>query len=175
VDVDIVPPAATPHLLVEAMVQRAPLAGRGVLLARSDAADEILPDALARAGAQVRSVVAYRTIEGPPASLGPVRVALEDPDLGAIIVASGSAVRGLIALLDDQPYSSEAGPGRLLDRARAVPVVSIGPQTTAVARQHDLDVVAEADRPTVRRLVAATLGILGRPPIPSTVASGEER
>jgi uroporphyrinogen-III synthase len=138
------------------------LRGRRVLLARADAASPDLPMALRGAGAVVEDVVAYHTLEAPPESAVAVADALADEDLAAVVVASGSAVRGLMAL------ASDAGLAR---RAVGIPAVSIGPSTTAVARDLGFVTIVEAERPSVEGLAAAVDSIL---PSPST-ASGRPR
>ena len=84
-------------------------------------------------GAVVDDVVAYRTVEGPPQLAPALQGALADPDLAAVVFASGSAVRGLVAL---------AGPDA--QRARGLATFTIGPQTSAVAREHGFTIAAEA-------------------------------
>ena len=49
-------------------------------------------------GAVVDDVVAYRTVSGPEASRRGLMEAIKDPDAEAIVFASGSAVRGIVAL-----------------------------------------------------------------------------
>jgi uroporphyrinogen-III synthase len=61
------------------------------------------------------------------------------PDLAAIVFASGSAVRG---------YTKLGGRTDL-------PAVTIGPRTTAVAREAGFSIVVEAATPNVRDLGAA--------------------
>jgi len=65
--------------------------GKRVALVRASAAATDLPDRLRRRGAIVREVTAYRTVEAPAASAEPLRIALMDADLGAVVFASGSA------------------------------------------------------------------------------------
>jgi uroporphyrinogen III methyltransferase/synthase len=109
------------------------LHGRRVLLARADAATPQLHEALVGAGALVSEAVAYRTIEGPPESRDPLRRALHDR-LDGIVFSSASAVRGLLALLDDGERA----------RAKRIPALCIGPVTAAQARADGfmVDVVA---------------------------------
>lgn len=130
-------------------------AGLRILLARSDAANRDLPDALRAAGAVVEEVVAYRTHEAPDGARGPLLAALADPDTRALVAASGSAIRGARALLDD------AG----LDRLARLPIVSIGPTTSAVVVSLGLTVAAEAITPTLDGLVAA-VAVVAPPPRP---------
>ncbi|HZU15065.1 MAG TPA: uroporphyrinogen-III synthase [Candidatus Dormibacteraeota bacterium] len=127
------------------------LRGARVLLARADAAAPDLPTALRRAGAVVEELAVYHTLEGPPASRPGLRVALADPELAAVVFASGSAARGLL---------------RLAPEARRLPAVTIGPSTTAAARAEGFAVLAEAPRADVEGLVEAVRAALG-PPIRS--------
>ncbi len=161
------------------------LAGRRVLLPRASAAAPELPALLRAAGADVREVVAYETVEGPAASRPALAAALADPLLGAIAVASGSAVRGLVALaaMPDPDAAGPTGPAPDLRAAgptrgaadrgsaspsgletalRALPFVSIGPSTSAVVRRLDLRLAAEAVAPTVDALADAILETLER-------------
>jgi uroporphyrinogen-III synthase len=115
--------------------------GGRVLLARADAAAPDLPDALRARGAHVEELAVYHTVAGPQSSRQAVQAALADPGLTAAIFASGSAVAGLLRL---------GGDG-----ARRLAAVTIGPATTAAARRHGFDVVAEAATPSVEGLVQA--------------------
>lgn len=100
------------------------LAGARVLLARADAATPDLRDALEARGANVRDVVAYRTVEGPASSTPALRAALDGAP-AAVTFTSGSTVRGLLALLD--------GDRARLAAAQRVPAACIGPVTAAEA------------------------------------------
>ena len=72
--------------------------GKRIALVRASAASTDLPDRLRRRGATVEEVTAYRTVEGPRASAEKLRDALADPELAAVLFASGSAVRGFLDL-----------------------------------------------------------------------------
>lgn len=134
---NLVPTTASGAAMAAGMVALEGLAGRRVVLARADAAGSDLPDALRSAGALVEDVAIYRTLEAPAGSAGPLRDALRDSALATIVVASGSAVRGLVRL---------AGPD-LVGRLREVPIASIGPTTSTAVRAAGLRVAAEATRP----------------------------
>lgn len=121
------------------MAQVEPLAGRRVLLARASAASGDLPAVLREAGALVEELAVYRTVEGPESSREPLNRALSDQALATVVFASGSAVRGLLRL-------AESDPRRLL-------AVTIGPSTTAVAREHGFQVAAESERASVEGLM----------------------
>jgi uroporphyrinogen-III synthase len=158
----LVPSDPTSAGVARALLAREDLAGRRILLARADAAASDLPSALRAAGAEIRDVVAYHTVEAPPESAGPLAEALADPGLAGIVVASGSAARGLVRLVRD---------GELVARALATPLVSIGPSTSAVARSLGFVTVIQADRPSpdslaeaVRTAVPATSPVV--PPTP---------
>ena len=74
----------------EGIAEELPLRiGDRVLLARADIADDRLPDALRAAGANVASVVAYRTVEAPGASRGPLADALRSGAIDAFVFSSG--------------------------------------------------------------------------------------
>ena len=113
--------------------------GKRIALVRASAASTDLPDRLRRRGATVEEVTAYRTVEGPAASAEKLRDALADPELAAVIFASGSAVRGFLDL---------GGSARL-------PAITIGPRTTNSARELGFVVMAEADAQSVSGLADA--------------------
>jgi uroporphyrinogen III methyltransferase / synthase len=110
-----------------------------VALVRASAADNVLPDILRRRGAVVEEVTAYRTVEAPTESAHPLQAALTDPDLGAVVFASGSAVRGFVEL---------GGTARL-------PAITIGARTTARARELGFQVIDEAVTQSVAGLADA--------------------
>jgi len=118
--------------------------GKRVALVRASAAATDLPDRLRRRGAIVREVTAYRTVEAPAASVEPLRGALMDPDLAAVIFASGSAVRGFLELGGSTNLAA----------------ITIGPHTSATARENGFTVIAEADIQSVSGLVSAIVRVL---------------
>jgi uroporphyrinogen III methyltransferase/synthase len=118
--------------------------GKRIALVRASAAGEDLPDRLRRRGAAVEEVTAYRTVEGPAASAEMLRVALADPDLGAVVFASGSAVRGFLRL----------------GGSKRVPAITIGPRTTSSARGRGFVVIAQADAQSVSGLADAVASAL---------------
>jgi uroporphyrinogen III methyltransferase/synthase len=115
--------------------------GKRVLLVRASAAAADLASRLRQRGAAVHEIAAYLTIEGPTSAGEPLKAALADVDLAAIIFASGSAVRGFIAL----------------GGTAASPAITIGPRTSALALELGFDVIAEAERQSAQALVAAVL------------------
>jgi uroporphyrinogen-III synthase len=142
--------------LLPALEATESLAGRCVVLPRAGAADGRLPSALRERGADVRVVVAYETVEAPGESRDLLSAALPDPDLRAVVVASGSAVRGLLGLLDLPGSRAEHAAARL----KTLPFVSIGPSTSDEVRRLGLELGAEAATPSVDALADAVLAFL---------------
>lgn len=118
--------------------------GKRVLLVRAAAADPDLPERLRERGAEVDELAAYTTEEGPASSAEPLTVALADVDLSAVVFASGSAVRGFIAL----------------GGTSSVPAITIGPRTTKVARELGFRVIAEAKTRSAAALAAVIVGAI---------------
>lgn len=151
VTVDLVPAESNGAALAQALPD---VGGVRVLLVRASQADRDLPEALRRRGALVDEVTAYETVEGPAESAGELRRALEQKDLAAVVFASGSAVRGFARL---------GGSTRL-------PAITIGPRTSAVARDAGFSVVAEAAGPSVQQLASAVTEA-----IPAVAMPGAQR
>jgi len=122
------------------------LAAQRVLLPRAAVARDLVPVELARRGAQVDVVEAYRTVT--PENAGAQTAQLfgggRKPD--CIAFTSSSTVQNFVAVA-----GAEALAG--------VKVASIGPVTTATARQLGIAVDAEARIFTVNGLVEAVLGL----------------
>jgi len=153
VRVDVVPEVSRGDAITQALhPATGSLADRRVLLPRSSRADGVLPAALLAAGATVDDVVAYRTVEGPPANAPALMDALSDSELQAIVLCSGSAVRGMLALT---ATSAATGATPVQPRIAATPLVSIGRSTSSAIRKAGLLVAVEASQPSVDDLVAA--------------------
>ena len=122
------------------------LAGRRVLLPRAAVARDLVPVELAKRGALVDVVEAYRTVvpEGAAALARATFGAPRKPDF--ITFTSSSTVRNFVDV---------AGAETL----RGVPAVSIGPVTTGAARGLGIEVAAEARVYTIDGLVDALLAI----------------
>ena len=123
---DVVPERSIAEALVEALAE-VEVEGKRVLVARAAEAREVLPDALRERGAQVDVIALYDTVR-------------EDPDPAALELAreadyvtftSSSTVTNLL----------EAIGGEFPADAR---VVSIGPVTSATARDAGLEIHVEA-------------------------------
>jgi uroporphyrinogen III methyltransferase/synthase len=118
------------------------VAGRRVLLPRSNTGRELVADALAERGAHVEAVLAYQTL--PDAGdAEAMRARLREGEIDAVTFTSSSTVRNFHAALglDREPA--------LLD---GVLVACIGPVTAAAAEELGL-----------------TVGIVAEPPIPAFV------
>jgi uroporphyrinogen-III synthase len=119
----LTPPTHSGAALADAIPVRR---GDRVLLPCSDVARSELAAGLGARGAQVESIVAYRTEIGGGGSNLPILLA--DGQIDAISFCSSSAVDGFVARL--------AAEGGELPAALALPVVCIGEPTCATAREH---------------------------------------
>ncbi len=136
---DVVPERFVAEALVEALAH-VEVAQRPVLVARAAEARDVLPDALAERGAKVDVVALYETVR-------------EDPDPEAVEAAQAA---------DYVTFTSSSTVRNLLDAIgdrfpRDARVVSIGPVTSATARELGLEVHAEATRHDPSGLVEALL------------------
>jgi uroporphyrinogen III methyltransferase/synthase len=134
---DVVSERSIAEALLEAL-RGVPVSGRRVLVARAAEARDVLPDALAERGAAVEVLPLYETVADPVAGEWAEAVAHSD----YVTFTSSSTVRFLLQALG----------GTLAPGPR---VASIGPVTTATAREHGLDVAVEASRHDVDGLVEA--------------------
>ena len=118
------------------------LTGKRVMLPQADIAEPHLAEELRGRGADVETVVAYRTIlvEPPMWGILPLRIA------DAVVLASGSACRSLAA-------AGGAGGGAML--------VCIGPKTARVAREVGLKVGLVADETTADGIIQALVDQFG--------------
>ena len=114
-----------------------------VLLPRADIATDTLSDGLRGAGAVLDEVNAYRTIV-PRDAAAKARELLTGDKIDAITFTSSSTVRNLVSLIDGDVAMLEG-----------VKVVSIGPVTSATAKELGVHVDAEAAEHTVSGVVAA--------------------
>jgi uroporphyrinogen III methyltransferase/synthase len=134
---DVVPERSVAEALVEALAG-VEVEGRRVLVARAAEARELLPDALRERGAQVDVVALYETVREDP-DPGTVKLASEADYL--TFTSSSTVTNFLAAVGDDFPAAAR--------------VVSIGPVTSATARDAGLTVHVEAERHDPGGLVEA--------------------
>jgi uroporphyrinogen III methyltransferase/synthase len=143
VKVDLMGEEYVAESLMEALAAH-DLEGRRVLIPRAAVARDLLPAELARRGAKVDVVEAYRTVV-PKEAFTQAREIFElgkKPDW--ITFTSSSTVQNLLKLIPPQALAG-------------VKVASIGPVTSASARQLGISVTAEAPRYTIDGLVESIL------------------
>lgn len=137
--VDLMPEEYVAESLVAAFTDEH-LNGRRILLPRAAVARDVVPKELARRGASVDVVEAYRTVAPAGLAEHAAEVFARRPDW--ITFGSSSAVRNLIAA---------AGAPALAQLRLA----SIGPVTSATIRENALEVAAEGAPYTMEGLIAA--------------------
>jgi uroporphyrinogen-III synthase len=137
------------------------LAGKRVLLPRSDIATEELPRALRQSAAQVIEVVAYRIvgrISGTQEPPSPQRDALDRVRRGGVdmvTLTSPSAVQNFTELIGFPIMCKLANAHRL---------ASIGPTTSKAITDVGWEVAVEAKESTAKGLVAAIVAHFKNPP-----------
>ena len=144
ITIDLVPDRFVAEALLDAFPDPT-RAGARVLLARAEQARDVLPEGLGARGYAVDVLPVYRTVATAPdpAVLERVRAGRFD----AVTFTSSSTVRN---------FTDQAGP-----LPEPVPaVVSIGPVTSAAARDLGLTVAAEATEHTIDGLVDAVCALL---------------
>jgi uroporphyrinogen-III synthase len=117
-----------------------------VLLPRAAVARDLVPEELARRGARVDVVEAYRTVTPENAAAQAAKVLGGERKPDCIAFTSSSTVQNFVS----------ASGAAMLD---GVKVASIGPVTTATARRLGIAVDTEARVYTVDGLVEAVLGL----------------
>ncbi|MGI8749600.1 MAG: uroporphyrinogen-III C-methyltransferase [Thermoleophilaceae bacterium] len=133
---DVVPPRSIAESLVDAL-EEVPVEGRRVMVARAAKARDVLPEALTARGAQVDVLALYDTVAEP---LGDAQAAALD-SADYVTFTSSSTVRYLMETAGAFPAGAR--------------LVSIGPVTSATARERGLEVHVEAQRHDVEGLVEA--------------------
>ena len=136
IEVDLVPAEANGLAIASSLPD---VAGKRIALVRASMADSDLPRELEDRGAIVREITAYETVEGPDDSASALERALQENELAAVVFASGSAVRGFLKL------------GGRID----IPAITIGPRTSAAAREAGFTVAAEATAQSTKEMAAA--------------------
>jgi uroporphyrinogen-III synthase len=145
--VDLVPARHIAEGVAEALAE-AGVAGGRVLWARAAQARDIIPLQLEELGARVAQVAVYRTVA--PDGLGESAARVFSSPADWVVFSSGSTVRNLVA----------AAGVKTIEGAR---IASIGPVTSAAARELGLEVACEASPSTAEGLVAAILAAGRRP------------
>ena len=119
--------------------------GKRVLLPRSDRANPELVEQLTRLRAQVKEVVAYKTVVPDEAVLARARTMLQQP-VDAILFFSPSALRHLQDILGNE---------KVLELSWQAVFAAIGPVTEKALRAANIERVLLAEDTTVRSIVEA--------------------
>ena len=143
--VDVIPEEYVAESLVEALAGE-DLKGTRILLPRAAVARDLVPVTLRERGATVDVVEAYRTIVPMDAAARAKEALAHKPDW--ITFTSSSTVTNLLAVT-----------GR--EALQGIKVASIGPVTSATARQGGLKVDVEAEPHTIEGLVEAIVSKRG--------------
>ncbi|MCL6088100.1 MAG: uroporphyrinogen-III C-methyltransferase [Actinobacteria bacterium] len=120
-----------------------------ILLPRSDNARKILPDTLKEIGAQVDDVVAYKTKKSD-ANADLLHQMMLNNEIQIITFTSSSTVQNFVELL-------RLPQRELASLLNSVCVASIGPITTATAREMGIKVDVEAAEYTIEGLIDAII------------------
>ena len=128
----------------------APASGaRSVLIPRSAAAPDTLPDGLRSLGWRVEAVDAYTTTPADAADDADIAGNFRAGRYDAVVLTASSQARALPPLLGPPPPSTR--------------VVTIGAPTAATARGKGIAVAAQASSPTPDAIVRALIDALDRP------------
>jgi uroporphyrinogen III methyltransferase/synthase len=141
--VDLMPEEYVAESLVKAFASQ-DLAGKRILLPRAAVARDVIPEELAKLGAQVDVVEAYRNVVPPSAAARAHDIFSSEKKPDWITFTSSSTVKNLLAITGREA----------LDGVR---IASIGPVTSATLCAHGLQVDAEAKQFTIDGLVEAIL------------------
>jgi uroporphyrinogen III methyltransferase/synthase len=129
--------------VLEALERRDDVVGARVLYVSAEGAREVLREGLEELGAIVEVIPLYRSVPDTEAA-APLRALVEAGDAALVTFTSASTVHAFVDAVG-------------AERARRVPAVSIGPQTTAAARAAGLDLRGEAAEATIAALADAVL------------------
>ena len=111
------------------------MAGKKVLLPRSDRVDDRLPSALRESGARVTEVVAYRTLR--PEKLNPeILTSVRHSEIDAIVFASPSAFHNLAGLVPSTELAA---------LSNRIQFATIGSSTTRALREAGVRVAIESN------------------------------
>ena len=147
---DLVPPRFVAESLLEVMRATEGMRGARVLYAGAEDARPVLADGLRELGAIVDVVATYRSrivTEGPEVEA--LRADLDRRGADFVTFTSASSVSGFVAQVG-------------ADRAAKVNAISIGPVTSAAAREAGITVVAEAASATIPGVVEALTAAVAR-------------
>jgi uroporphyrinogen III methyltransferase/synthase len=147
--VDVAPDRFVAEALLDVLRDRRDVRGARVLYAAAAGARETLHDGLDELGALVDQVVLYQSVIDDSAA-AELRQRVTDGAADLVTFTSASSVAGFVATVGE-------------DVARRLPAASIGPITTAAARDRGIDVAIEATESTIAGLVTAIGGHYAAP------------
>lgn len=126
--------------------------GQDALVLRGDLSDHDLPRVLRERGAEVIEVIAYVTVEGPATSRSMLRDALASDPPAAVLFASGSAVRGVVALARADGLD-----------VTGIPAICSGPTSAREAARLGFGAISTAAAPDAASLAATAAAFLAHP------------
>jgi uroporphyrinogen III methyltransferase/synthase len=141
--VDVMPERFVAEGLLAALERREDIRGARVLYAGAEGARDVLPAGLRALGGAVDLLPLYRSVPHLTSVESIKTFARDANELSLAAFTSASAVRA---------FADAAG-----ETARRVPAASIGPATSAAARELGLEVIVEAEVSTIPGLVAAII------------------
>ena len=139
---------------VVALFKGEDMTGERVLLARAEEGRDAIPKALLKMGAVVDDVAVYRTTPLGREALSEVWGELEAGKIDMLTFTSSSALDGFMRA------AGEENARRWIQRAR---VASIGPATTATAREWGVAPDVEAAESTIPGMARAIVAYYGKP------------
>ena len=142
---DLTPERFVAEGLLEALAQRADVPRTRVLYVAAEGARDVLPNGLNALGARVDIVPLYRSVADAASNEAMRGFVLGRDERSLVTFTSASAVHALFAAV-----GKEACAG--------VPAATIGPATSAAAREAGFDVCVEASRSTIPNLVEEIVG-----------------
>ncbi|HXU52173.1 MAG TPA: uroporphyrinogen-III C-methyltransferase [Casimicrobiaceae bacterium] len=141
--VDVTPERFVAESLLAALAARSDVRGARVLYAAAEGARDVLPRGLEELGAAVERVGLYRSVVDRDGAKA-FRERLAESGADIVTFTSASGVKAFV-----EAAGADAASGLL--------VASIGPITTAAARDAGLDVAIEASRSTIDGLADAVI------------------
>lgn len=118
------------------------LTGRHFLFPRSNIARDVIPRLLRERNAVVDDVIVYKTIAPAPKELDPLRSALKNGEVDAVLFYSPSAIINSVQMLGSGAFDTTT-------------VAVVGPTTAEAARSLGLRVSVIAARPSTADLIDA--------------------
>lgn len=147
---DVVPDEYRAEAVADLLIEEGLEEGDEVLVPRAFEAREVLPRMLREHGARVDVAPVYRTVRPSRASAEPALAWLASGKVDAVTFTSSSTVRNFVDLVRGEGDAADA----LLQN---LDFYSIGPITSATARDEGLSVAAEAEEYTIPGLVKAAV------------------